>query len=103
GTDGAVYLGTLPLAQPQIGGAIGKLLGWSDASRDIAVRTNAETMESVQTALSFGAEGVGLARSEHMFFSPERMVALRRMILSEDEDARSRGCAGLVAWLTGGS
>ena len=101
GTDGAVYLGTLPLAQPQIGGAIGKLLGWSDASRDIAVRTNAETMESVQTALSFGAEGVGLARSEHMFFSPERMVALRRMILSEDEDARSRAIAGLVDYQTG--
>lgn len=101
GTDGAVYLGTLPLAQPQIGGAMGRLLGWSDASRDIAVRTNAETMESVQTALSFGAEGVGLARSEHMFFSPERMVALRRMILSEDEDARSRAIAGLVDYQTG--
>lgn len=101
GTDGAVYLGTLPLAQPQIGGAIGTLLGWSDASRKIAVRTNVETVESAQTALSFGAEGIGLARSEHMFFSPERMVALRRMILSEDEDARSRAIAGLVDFQTG--
>ncbi|WP_086468791.1 putative PEP-binding protein [Devosia lucknowensis] len=101
GTDGAVYLGTLPLAQPQIGGAISKLLGWSDASRTIAVRTNAETVESAQTALSFGAEGIGLARSEHMFFSPERMVALRRMILSEDEDARARALAGLVDFQTG--
>lgn len=101
GTDGAVYLGSLPLAQPQIGGAIGKLLGWSDASRTIAVRTNVETVESAQTALSFGAEGIGLARSEHMFFSPERMVALRRMILSEDEDARSRAIAGLVDYQTG--
>ncbi|QYO77609.1 putative PEP-binding protein [Devosia salina] len=101
GTDGAVYLGNLPLAQPQIGGAIGKLLGWSDASRAIAVRTNVETVESAQTALSFGAEGIGLARSEHMFFSPERMVALRRMILSEDEDARSRAIAGLVDFQTG--
>jgi pyruvate, orthophosphate dikinase len=101
GTDGSVYLGTLPLAQPQIGGAIGKLLGWSDASRTIAVRTNVETVESAQTALSFGAEGIGLARSEHMFFSPERMVALRRMILSEDEDARSRAIGGLVDYQTG--
>ncbi|WP_052715603.1 putative PEP-binding protein [Devosia chinhatensis] len=101
GTDGAVYPGILPLAQPQIGGAIGKLLGWSDASRTIAVRTNAETIEAAQTALSFGAEGVGLARSEHMFFSPERMIALRRMILSEDEDARSRAIAGLVDYQTG--
>jgi pyruvate,orthophosphate dikinase len=101
GTDGAVYLGNLPLAQPQIGGAMGKLLGWSDASRSVAVRTNVETVESAQTALSFGAEGIGLARSEHMFFSPERMVALRRMILSEDEDARSRALAGLVDFQTG--
>lgn len=101
GSDGTVYLGTLPLAQPHIGGAIGTLLGWSDASRAISVRTNAETVESAATALSFGAEGIGLARSEHMFFSPERMVALRRMILSEDEDARSRAVNGLVDFQTG--
>jgi len=101
GSDGSVYPGTLPLAQPQIGGAIGTLLGWSDASRTIAVRTNAETVEAAATALSFGAEGIGLARSEHMFFSPERMVALRRMILSEDEDDRSRAIAGLVDYQTG--
>lgn len=101
GSDGSVYTGTLPLAQPQIGGAIGTLLNWSDATRSIAVRTNAETVESAQTALSFGAEGIGLARSEHMFFSPERMVALRRMILSEDEEARSRAIAGLIDFQTG--
>jgi pyruvate, orthophosphate dikinase len=101
GTDGSVYVGTLPLAQPHIGGAVGTLLGWSDASRAIAVRTNAETVDSARTALSFGAEGIGLARSEHMFFSPERMVALRRMILSEDEDDRSRAVNGLVDFQTG--
>lgn len=101
GTDGAVYMGSLPLAQPQIGGAIGTLLGWSDASRTIAVRTNVETVDSAMTALSFGAEGIGLARSEHMFFSPERMVALRRTILSEDEDDRSRAINGLVDYQTG--
>ncbi len=101
GNDGSVYAGTLPLAQPHIGGAIGTLLGWSDASRTIAVRTNAETVESATTALSFGAEGIGLARSEHMFFSPERMVALRRVILSEDEDDRSRAINGLVDYQTG--
>jgi pyruvate,orthophosphate dikinase len=101
GSDGAVYPGTLPLAQPHIGGAIGTLLGWSDASRTIAVRTNVETVESALTALSFGAEGIGLARSEHMFFSPERMVALRRVILSEDEEDRSRAVNGLVDFQTG--
>jgi len=101
GSDGHVYAGSLPLAQPHIGGAIGTLLGWSDASRTISVRTNAETVESAKTALSFGAEGIGLARSEHMFFAPERMVALRRVILSEDEDDRGRAINGLVDYQTG--
>ncbi|GHA30280.1 hypothetical protein GCM10007989_27500 [Devosia pacifica] len=101
GTDGSVYLGMLPLSQPNIGGALGTVLGWSDASRTIAVRTNVETVESAQTALNFGAEGIGLARSEHMFFSTERMVALRRMILSEDETDRARALEGLVDFQSG--
>jgi pyruvate,orthophosphate dikinase len=100
GSDGSVYLGTLPLAQPHIGGAMGKLLGWSDASRKVKVRANAETVEAVATALSFGAEGIGLARSEHMFFSRERMVALRRMILSEDAADREKALEGLVRFQT---
>ncbi|HEY0918755.1 putative PEP-binding protein, partial [Devosia sp.] len=102
GTDGNVYLGALPLSQPHIGGAISRLLGWSDASRDIEVRANAETVEAVRTALSFGAEGIGLARSEHMFFSRERMVALRRMILSEDEHDRAEALSALVDIQIGG-
>ncbi|MBI4922919.1 MAG: pyruvate, phosphate dikinase [Devosia nanyangense] len=101
GSDGSVYLGTLPLSQPHIGGALGELLDWSDASRTIAVRANAETVEAAKTALSFGAQGIGLARSEHMFFSRERMVALRRLILSEDEDARKAALTGLVDFQTG--
>jgi pyruvate,orthophosphate dikinase len=100
GSDGAVYAGALPLSQPHIGGAMGKLLDWSDAARTIAVRTNAETVEAARTALSFGAEGIGLARSEHMFFTPERMLALRRMILSEDEADRSAALTGLVDYQT---
>jgi pyruvate,orthophosphate dikinase len=101
GSDGSVYLGTLPLAQPHIGGAMGTLLGWSDASRQIEVRANAETVEALRTAQSFGAEGIGLARSEHMFFSRERMVALRRLILSEDENDRAQALTGLVDYQTG--
>ena len=100
GSDGNVYAGVLPLSQPRISGAMGKLLGWSDAARRIEVRTNAETVEAAKTALSFGAEGIGLARSEHMFFSPERMVALRRMILSEDEADRTEALTGLVDYQT---
>jgi pyruvate,orthophosphate dikinase len=101
GSDGSVYLGALPLSQPHIGGALGELLGWSDTTRSIEVRTNAETLEATNTALSFGAEGIGLARSEHMFFSRDRMVALRRLILSEDEDDRRAALNGLVDFQTG--
>jgi pyruvate,orthophosphate dikinase len=101
GSDGSVYLGALPLAQPHIGGAMSKLLGWSDASRSIKVRANAETVGAVATALSFGAEGIGLARSEHMFFSRERLVALRRLILSENADDRAEALKGLVDFQTG--
>lgn len=101
GTDGAIYEGALPLSQPHIGGAIEKLLNWSDASRSIAVRTNVETLESARTALSFGAEGIGLARSEHMFFTPERLLALRRMILSENEADRREALNGLVDYQSG--
>ena len=100
GSDGAVYAGALALSQPHLGGAMGRLLGWADEERQIAVRTNAETVEAARIALSFGAEGIGLARSEHMFFSPERMVALRRMILSEDEDDRAAALTGLVDYQT---
>src|SRR6185312_7233405 len=85
--------GALPLSQPHIGGAMGKILDWSDAARKISVRTNAETVEAARTALSFGAEGIGLARSEHM-------IALRRMILSEDEADRSAALVGLVDYQT---
>jgi len=96
GTEGSVYAGALPLSRPQIGGAIGKLLDWADGSRTIAVRTNVETVEAARTALSFGAEGIGLARSEHMFFSAERLVALRRLILSESAEDRKAALRGLV-------
>jgi pyruvate,orthophosphate dikinase len=101
GSDGSVYRGGLPLTQPHIGGAIGKVLDWSDATRNVEVRANAETIDAVSTALSFGAEGIGLARSEHMFFSEERLVALRRLILSEDEADRKAALTGLVDYQTG--
>ncbi len=100
GSNGAVYSGVLPLSRPKIGGALGELLGWSDASRRIEVRANAETVEAATTALSFGAEGIGLARSEHMFFARERLVALRRLILSEDEADRKAALRGLVDFQT---
>lgn len=101
GNDGLVYKNALPLSQPAIGGALGKLLDWSDASRSIAVRTNVETIDAAKTALSFGAEGIGLARSEHMFFTPERLTALRRLILSQSEEDRKQALKGLVDYQSG--
>ncbi len=98
GADGRIFAGSLPLLQPDMGVAITKLLNWSDGSRTIAVRANVETVESAITALNFGAEGIGLARSEHMFFTHERMIALRRLILSENEEERKLALKGLVEY-----
>lgn len=101
GSSGEIYAGRLALSQPHIGGAIGKLLDWSDGARTIAVRTNVETAEAAETALSFGAEGIGLARSEHMFTTHERIMALRRLILSESASDRAEALEGLVKFQTG--
>lgn len=98
GSTGEVYAGALPLTQPHIGGNLRTLLDWADGSRTIAVRTNVETEEAAKVALSFGAEGIGLARSEHMFFSTERMVALRRMIFSQNDHDRKQALDGLVEY-----
>ncbi|MCB9993339.1 MAG: pyruvate, phosphate dikinase [Hyphomicrobiaceae bacterium] len=101
GTLGEIYLGRQPLSQPAVSGAISRLLDWSDGSRTIEVRTNVETVAAAENALNFGAEGIGLARSEHMFFSVERMRALRRLILSENEQDRAQALEGLVEYQTG--
>ncbi len=96
GSDGRIFAGSLPLLQPDMGKAITKLLNWSDGNRTIGVRANVETVQSAKTALSFGAEGIGLARSEHMFFTHERMFALRRLILSQNNKEREVALKELV-------
>ncbi|MCB1517814.1 MAG: hypothetical protein KDJ19_09400, partial [Hyphomicrobiaceae bacterium] len=101
GTHGEVFRGRQPLSQPAVSGAISRLLDWSDGSRTIQVRTNVETIAAAENALNFGAEGIGLARSEHMFFSVERMRALRRLILSENEQDRAEALEGLVEYQAG--
>lgn len=101
GNEGLVLRGRQPLSQPTVSDSISRLLDWSDGSRTIAVRTNVETITAADTALHFGAEGIGLARSEHMFFSNERMTALRRLILSENETDRAQALEGLVSYQTG--
>ena len=88
GATGEVMLGAVPTVQPELAGDFGTLMEWADAKRRLKVRTNAETPLDCRTARDFGAEGIGLCRTEHMFFEPSRVTAVREMILAADEAGR---------------
>ncbi|HCW51292.1 MAG TPA: pyruvate, phosphate dikinase, partial [Clostridiales bacterium] len=88
GSTGDVYLGELPLVEPQISDQFATLLGWADEFRRLGVWANADTPEEAARAREYGAEGIGLCRTEHMFLVPERVPVVRRMILAEDEAVR---------------
>ncbi|KPK75220.1 MAG: pyruvate phosphate dikinase [Phycisphaerae bacterium SM23_30] len=90
GTKGEVLSGQLPLVEPQLSGNFGKLMKWADQIRRLGVRTNADTPEDSVRARSFGAEGIGLCRTEHMFFEGDRIWAVRQMILSAEAYADLR-------------
>ncbi|MEW6068129.1 MAG: pyruvate, phosphate dikinase [Nitrospirota bacterium] len=96
GTTGEVMLGEAPLAMPALTGDFGKFMKWVDEFRKIGVRTNADTPHDSEVARKFGAEGIGLCRTEHMFFAPERIIAVREMILSEDIEGRKKALAKLL-------
>lgn len=88
GSTGEVLFGAADMVQPELTGDFGVLMGWADEARRMKVRANAETPEDASTAVKFGAEGVGLCRTEHMFFDSERIAAVREMILSETAEGR---------------
>ncbi|MBT3559158.1 MAG: pyruvate, phosphate dikinase [Rhodospirillales bacterium] len=88
GTSGEIMAGTVPTIQPELTGAFADLMEWVDEVRTLGVRTNAETPLDAATARKFGAEGIGLSRTEHMFFDPKRIVHVREMILAKDQTAR---------------
>ena len=88
GTTGQVLVGEVAMLQPEMSGEFARLMEWADSHRRMAVRTNAETPADARAARGFGAEGIGLCRTEHMFFEGERIVAVREMILSETEQGR---------------
>ncbi|MCH7681385.1 pyruvate, phosphate dikinase, partial [candidate division KSB1 bacterium] len=98
GSSGAVFLGQVGVmpAQPGRNKWYTKLMAWADAVRQIDVRTNAETPEDAAQAVAFGAEGIGLARTEHMFFDPERIVHVREMILATDDTSRRKAVMKLL-------
>ncbi|MET3649717.1 pyruvate, phosphate dikinase [Phyllobacterium ifriqiyense] len=88
GGIGQVLKGAVPMLQPELSGDFGKIMEWADGARRMKVRANAETPNDARTARSFGAEGIGLCRTEHMFFEGERIIAMREMILAESEKGR---------------
>ena len=96
GTSGQVFKGNVGLRQPELTGDFGTLMGWADEVRRLKVRTNADTPADAAAARRFGAEGIGLCRTEHMFFEADRIVAVRQMILADAEDERKAALAKLL-------
>jgi pyruvate,orthophosphate dikinase len=88
GSTGTVMIGAVPTVDPKLSGDFATLMSWADERRRLKVRTNAETPVDARTARKFGAEGIGLCRTEHMFFDDERIVAMREMILAGEVDGR---------------
>jgi len=96
GATGEIFLGAVAMVEPQLSGDFATLMGWADKVRRLKVRANAETPLDAETARKFGAEGIGLCRTEHMFFDPERIGAVRQMIMSESEGGRRDALAKLL-------
>jgi pyruvate,orthophosphate dikinase len=96
GGSGGVFLGAAPTIPAALSSEWSDLIEWADKSRRLRVRANADTPEDARTARNFGAEGIGLCRTEHMFFNEERIAAVREMILSSDIEARRRALAKLL-------
>jgi pyruvate,orthophosphate dikinase len=96
GSTGEVLLGEVPTIEPQLSGDFATLMGWADALRKLRVRANAETPADARAARSFGAEGIGLSRTEHMFFEADRIGAMREMIMADQERGRRAALAKLL-------
>ncbi len=96
GSTGQVLVGRVAMQEPALSGEFATLMGWADKARKLKVRANADTPNDARVAVKFGAEGIGLCRTEHMFFDEDRIRAVREMILSDDEKSR---CAALAKLL----
>ncbi len=96
GSTGSIYLGAIKTVQPDLtSGYFGRLMGWVDANRALAVRTNADTPRDASQAKTFGAQGIGLCRTEHMFFDKDRIFSMRKMILADTVEQREAALAEL--------
>ncbi|HXW30443.1 MAG TPA: pyruvate, phosphate dikinase, partial [Xanthobacteraceae bacterium] len=96
GSTGQVLSGRVPMLEPELSGEFATLMGWADRVRRLKVRANADTPSDARVAVKFGAEGIGLCRTEHMFFDAVRIVAVREMILADDERGRRAALAKLL-------
>ncbi|OYV62068.1 MAG: pyruvate, phosphate dikinase, partial [Acidiphilium sp. 21-62-4] len=96
GATGEVFAGHVAMIEPQLSGEFETLMGWADQVRRLKIRANAETPLDAETARKFGAEGIGLCRTEHMFFDPARISAVRQMIMAHDEAGRRAALAKLL-------
>ena len=96
GAAGEVFVGTVAMVEPAMSEDFATLMGWADQARRLGVRANAETPLDAETAKKYGAEGIGLCRTEHMFFDPERISAVRQMIMANNEDGRRAALARLL-------
>ena len=96
GGTGEVFMGKVPTIQPKLSGAFASLISWADKARRMNIRANAETPNDAKTARDFGAEGIGLCRTEHMFFDTDRIIAMREMIMAEDIKGREVALAKLL-------
>ncbi len=101
GSTGKIYIGDIPTVEATISGNFDTIMQWADEFRTLKVRTNADTPADVANAVKFGAEGVGLCRTEHMFFEGERIKAIRKMILSKTVEGRKEALAELIPYQRG--
>ena len=96
GSTGSIYDGAMPTVDASVGGDFGRIMAWADKFRRLQVRTNADTPHDAQQAAAFGAEGIGLCRTEHMFFEGDRIAAIREMICSDTVEQREKALAKLL-------
>ena len=96
GSSGRIILGNVPTVKPEISGDFSKLMSWADKFRNLKIRTNSETPTDTKVAKDFGAEGIGLCRTEHMFFDEERILSVREMILSNTKEDRFKALEKLL-------
>lgn len=98
GSSGEVFMGKIPVREPELSGSFAELIKWADSFRRLKIRANADSPKDAETAIRFGAEGIGLCRTEHMFFEGDRIKAMREMILADNLENRKKALEKLLPY-----